>query len=742
MTVTIGMVRRDCVLLAADSAVTHTESPRTARSTLGEPTLRMGMKVVEERAAKIVQLGPFAAATITGDEGGATEFLRWLRPHVGRDDAADILRSTHATLRPREAFEIGLARYHRGAPELFWYRSKAGVVVRSPSVVTGSLPQNAKAEIEALARNFGAHGWPPEAGAVGLVSCLMRTGLHERSKFFHGVGGAYHAAIVGPSGVSWISDTKLLTIPRRTPAEKMWPNPKSVDGEIPMGGDWISVVERGGIVAIGSSILGQARVLTNDFVRSDLAAWYDRWGQDVLNAIRHGSPRFVVLISKEIERIIVVDLQAGGDEFVQMMGDRHAFRDDLISAFFAPLTGGRREIRLLPETELTSTSKLLSASSISRGDARDLADHSLAAHEEGRADEAETCLLRALAAAPDDEWVVACAAFLVGTEAGHSTLERALTTAMNEGGVSSQLVTHLVLACSDHDESRAEAALRFLSTVRPDDPDILGDLAARVASRSGAPEDADALWTSAHKVAPEHGNNLANHGIFIAESLKDLDRARTLIERIPPSHPKGVSALLHLGGLFWRAERRPEALELWEEGLKRAPDAPDVVEQVGCALWILGLDSTRAETLLRRAASLDTRAIAYQVNLLRFHLCSRHPGARHRLRQMLRRPDLPGEVALELRFCEAAHVGRTPGGMKVIQDLLQKGVHLQDCELRLHLAACGEDVEFFERLADAIEGRRAPTFLYQQPPASEDLPGIAGTEGSLDLARNSRSSID
>jgi tetratricopeptide (TPR) repeat protein len=89
-------------------------------------------------------------------------------------------------------------------------------------------------------------------------------------------------------------------------------------------------------------------------------------------------------------------------------------------------------------------------------------------------------------------------------------------------------------------------------------------------------EQADEYFLKASELYPDEGSFALSRGIC-NYYLKKYDIARYELERSPPHNPDSVERLFYLGLVLYETDRRQEAIELWEQALKRSPGRQELV---------------------------------------------------------------------------------------------------------------------------------------------------------------------
>ena len=112
------------------------------------------------------------------------------------------------------------------------------------------------------------------------------------------------------------------------------------------------------------------------------------------------------------------------------------------------------------------------------------------------------------------------------------------------------------------------------------------------------------------------------------------------LEQARAAAPRDWRPLSLLGVAYQQVRRTDEARAVWNEGLRLAPDNPDILTNVGAALMAAG-DAAGAETMLRRAVAQPGATLKMRLNLV---LVVGLQGRMAEAEQMIRR-DLPPEQA-------------------------------------------------------------------------------------------------
>ena len=90
-------------------------------------------------------------------------------------------------------------------------------------------------------------------------------------------------------------------------------------------------------------------------------------------------------------------------------------------------------------------------------------------------------------------------------------------------------------------------------------------------------EQADENYLKASELYPDEAVFALSRGIC-NYYLKKYDIARYELERTRPDHPDSVELLFYLGLVLYETDNRHQAMELWEQALKLAPNRPELIE--------------------------------------------------------------------------------------------------------------------------------------------------------------------
>jgi tetratricopeptide (TPR) repeat protein len=122
----------------------------------------------------------------------------------------------------------------------------------------------------------------------------------------------------------------------------------------------------------------------------------------------------------------------------------------------------------------------------------------------------------------------------------------------------------------------AEARLRRLVQMRPEDPQALNALGYTLVDRTPRAEEGYVLIQKAHKLAPNDSFILDSMGWALFR-LGRYDEAETYLRRAMKERPDPEIAA-HLGEVLWAKGEMAQARELWQTQLKVNPDHPVLLE--------------------------------------------------------------------------------------------------------------------------------------------------------------------
>lgn len=124
----------------------------------------------------------------------------------------------------------------------------------------------------------------------------------------------------------------------------------------------------------------------------------------------------------------------------------------------------------------------------------------------------------------------------------------------------------------------AEARLRRVVELKPDDPQALNGLGYTLVDRTSRVAEGFALIERAHKLAPDDAFILDSMGWALFK-LGRYGEAETYLRRAFKERPDAEIAA-HLGEVLWAAGQRDRAQDVWQSQLKSTPDNPVLLETV------------------------------------------------------------------------------------------------------------------------------------------------------------------
>ncbi|MCC7038838.1 MAG: tetratricopeptide repeat protein [Burkholderiales bacterium] len=124
----------------------------------------------------------------------------------------------------------------------------------------------------------------------------------------------------------------------------------------------------------------------------------------------------------------------------------------------------------------------------------------------------------------------------------------------------------------------AEAGLRKVVELKPDDPQALNGLGYTLVDRTSRITEGFALIERAHKLAPDDPFILDSMGWALFK-LGRYDEAETYLRRALKERPDPEIAA-HLGEVLWAAGQHDRAQEVWQSQLRTTPDNPVLLETV------------------------------------------------------------------------------------------------------------------------------------------------------------------
>jgi hypothetical protein len=332
MTIAIGLATKNCVVLAADSAVTHGQEVAHRVSSIGETSDLMNG--IEENALKIVPLGTHAAAAIAGQAHDAVEALAWFCPSVQAKDFVAAWESAMST-RERLDFAMLVARWHNGGPELYRCAGKAAELMRpGRPVIIGSAGDREREYFETRTRMLLVRGHRPHMIQLGVCSLLAWRALNEVG-FKDNIGGTPASLVVNANGTAWMPDTSIYAVDVRPDAQGQ---PQITDMI-----HRLSIIGRENIVAVASTYTNQTRLLVNPMVDNKVPDWSAKWGDEVLRIANNNTVALVAMVALIQRRIALLEAELCQGKYIYLRSDRITFGDELKAFFLGPppkLPGG------------------------------------------------------------------------------------------------------------------------------------------------------------------------------------------------------------------------------------------------------------------------------------------------------------------------------------------------------------------------------------------------------------------
>lgn len=132
------------------------------------------------------------------------------------------------------------------------------------------------------------------------------------------------------------------------------------------------------------------------------------------------------------------------------------------------------------------------------------------------------------------------------------------------------LYTRSLVAERRQDLDRAEADLRKILSIEPDNASALNALGYILSNHSERYDEATHLIEQALVLSPDDPTILDSMG-WVKYRTGDLDLALEYLERAYKLYPDTEIAA-HLGEVLWQLGREDQALAIWGEGLERDPD--------------------------------------------------------------------------------------------------------------------------------------------------------------------------
>lgn len=332
MTIGIGLASKEWVVLAADSAVTHGDEVTQSISSLGE--MSDATKGIEEAALKIVPLGTHAAATIAGVAHDALDALAWIKPHLAADDFEKMWADA-MSVKTQVSFEILVARWHRGVPELYRCIGRHAERVRpgQPAII-GSVRDDERTTLETRTRMMLVRGHQAEMIQLGTCALLVWRAFNEVGFKDH-MGGTPASLVVNAKGLAWMPDTSIYAVDVRP-----GPDGKRAFHETIHR---VSIIGRDDVVAVSSTYTNETRLLVNPATAESLSSWRAKWIDEVLAVSRQNSVKLVGLVALIPRRLALLELRLCQNKYIKVESDQVIFGDELKNFFLGPpptLPGG------------------------------------------------------------------------------------------------------------------------------------------------------------------------------------------------------------------------------------------------------------------------------------------------------------------------------------------------------------------------------------------------------------------
>ncbi len=309
-------------------------------------------------------------------------------------------------------------------------------------------------------------------------------------------------------------------------------------------------------------------------------------------------------------------------------------------------------------------------------------------------------------------------------------------------GYSAALSVEAASAREEHDGTRRAVAERLRNEIGA------WQLEAQArALRATDPSGADEAYTKATEMSPDNAGILGNYGNFLANVLKDVDRAEAMYERALTADPNIADILGNYGNFLANVRKDADRAEaMYERALTADCDHTGILGNYALFLRNVRKDADRAEAMYERAlaveredADLDNgsnlghyakflavdrkdadraeamyeRALAVDPNsagilgsYAQFLFSQRHGSEAEGIcRSLAARDDLPGPLRLEIGFYLYLHCHDTSAGCEMVT-LLFDGVRSQGWDLSGNLAVAlretGVESPYWQALAEVV----------------------------------------
>jgi len=168
---------------------------------------------------------------------------------------------------------------------------------------------------------------------------------------------------------------------------------------------------------------------------------------------------------------------------------------------------------------------------------------------------------------------------LLRDESDHAAALVLLSKALTEHPDAPELLYDAAMAAEKLDRlEEAEARLRRVVELKPDDAQALNALGYTLVDRTARTSEGFALIERAHKLSPDDPYILDSLG-WAFYRMGRLDDAETYLRRAFAERPDAEIAA-HLGEVLWAKGERTGAKEVWQSQLKTSPDHPVLLETV------------------------------------------------------------------------------------------------------------------------------------------------------------------
>lgn len=446
MTIGIGLATKECVVLAADSAITHGGAVRQSVSSLGETSDTE--RGVEEAVLKIVPVGSHAAVAMAGTAHHAVEAVAWFKPHI---QAPDLEKAWALAMSVRSEldFELLLARWHNGAPELYrCVGSRAERVRPGRAVIIGSVHDDERSTLATRTRLLLVRGHRPAMIQLGVCALLVWRSLNEVG-FKDYVGGTPASLLVDMTGTAWLPDTSAYAVDVRADAAGQLAFHESIHR--------VSILGREDAIAVSSTYTNQTRILANPLNEERFEAWAARWSEELLKIARENTVKLVALVALIDRRIALLDLELCQRKFILVESDQVKFGEELRKFFLAPAPkkpGGA--MFCIPLGEPAALAMIASDGPDDEYDIDLCVNYMFVAADDGNFDDGFRVWESALRRFPQHADLLMAGVIVSEEEPGAPRLERALAAWEAALAVDATLIAHA----------------RFVATKHPDQPDV------------------------------------------------------------------------------------------------------------------------------------------------------------------------------------------------------------------------------------------------------------------------------